>query len=110
MKCFISIQESLFLFLFLALALVLSLGFLLSRRPRDRIRVAFPLQFPRSHILFQDLVRDQLSPFLELLHVLLENINSQLLQFSRKKFTLFIIVVDFFEFFVVFFEVGQVDV
>jgi hypothetical protein len=103
-------KKSLFLFLFLALALGLGLGFLLSGRLWDRVRVASPLQLPGLHVLCQNLVRDLLSPFLELLHVLLENIDSQLLEFSREEFTLLIIVVDLFEFCVIFFEVGQVDV
>jgi hypothetical protein len=60
--------------------------------------------------LFQNLIGGEFSLVLELLHILLQDIYGQLLEFPGKKSTVFIVCVDLFKLRIALFEVCQVDV
>lgn len=75
-----------------------------------RLRGSPPLQPPRGHKLREHLIRNLLSPLLELRHVLLQLLDCHRLQFSGQYLAALVLVVNLLELGVIVLEVGQVDV
>ena len=82
------------------------LGTKLGRNLLRRLR----LQLPRPHVLGQHFVRDRTALLLEARHVLLQQLDRQLLQLARHQLAALVAVVDVLELGVVLLEVGEVDV